>query len=472
MKPLAILFVKERYNRYSLAALTGALESAPGSFIPEIRLAAPMDVPDALDGMRHEFGQVILACSFHTANVPEVAGRVGRWRKQVDRSGWAVRLLAGGAHATGDPYTTLRIGFHLVLRGEGETTLPELCRRLAVGESLDDLPGLARLTETGLVANPLPPPHQLDDFAPYSERHRLFAPLEISRGCPCSCRFCQTPQLMGRRMRHRSLPEIERWIRIMRGRGMHDLRFISPNAFAYGSRDGRTPDPEVVERLLRLAADVFGRAEVYFGSYPSEVRPDSVTDELVRLVRRFAINDNLVIGAQTGSERLLRKLRRGHTLTDVFRAVEIAVAHGFRPYVDFIFALPDETESDRQDTRRAMAELSRLGAVIHTHTFMPLPGTPLQDAVPREVDPETRELLRHTEGGNLCGEWERQEKKARQTYLFLQRLRAIVPEPDPPNPIAGYPSACRQPATAGLADGDQSHAGPSPGNAADQSVLM
>jgi len=424
MKPLAILFVREKYNRYSLAALTGALESATHAFIPEIRFGAPADVPHLLAGMVREFAQVMVACSFHTTNVPEVAGRVGRWRKQIDRAGWPVRLLAGGAHATGDPGTTLRLGFHLALRGEGETTLPEFCRRLAVGEPLDDLPGLASLTESGLRANPLPPPHELDDFAPYSERHRLFAPLEISRGCPGGCQFCQTPQLMGRRMRHRSLPEIERWLRIMRGRGMRDLRFISPNAFAYGSRDGRTPDPEAVERLLRLAAGVFGREEVYFGSYPSEVRPDSVTDELVRLVRRFAINDNLVMGAQTGSERLLRQLRRGHTLADVFRAVEIAVAHGFRPYVDFIFALPDETESDRQDTRRAMAELSRLGAVIHTHTFMPLPGTPLQNTVPREVDPETRELLRHTEGGNLCGEWERQEKKAQQTYLFLAKLRA------------------------------------------------
>ncbi len=174
----------------------------------------------------------------------------------------------------------------------------------------------------------------------------------------------------------------------MRRHELTDLRFVSTNAFAWGSADGQTPNPAGIEALLNALGGIFDKGRIYFGSFPSEVRPDSVTLELAAMVRRLAGNDNVVIGAQSGSDRMLERLRRGHDVAQVVRAVEILRNAGFRVYVDFIFALPGEREEDQRLTRVLMRRVSDLGAIVHGHAFLPLPGTPLHRAQPGRVDAE------------------------------------------------------------------------------------
>jgi radical SAM superfamily enzyme YgiQ (UPF0313 family) len=154
---------------------------------------------------------------------------------------------------------------------------------------------------------------------------------------------------------------------------------------------------------------------VYFGTFPSEVGPETVTPEVVALVRRHCGNDNLIFGAQTGSDRLLHALRRNHTVGDVYRAAEVIVRGGLTPVVDLIFGLPGERAEDVAATLRLMEDLVALGAVLHTHTFMPLPGTPLEHAPPGRVDPALHPLLdRLASEGHQIGQWRKQEALARQ----------------------------------------------------------
>ena len=84
--------------------------------------------------------------------------------------------------------------------------------------------------------------------------------VEIYRGCPFACGFCQTPHIFGHCMRHRSLDEI-----IMYAHRHEQVRFVTPNAFAYGS-DGIHPRFDKVERLMEKI-----QAPLYFGTFPSEV---------------------------------------------------------------------------------------------------------------------------------------------------------------------------------------------------------
>ena len=111
----------------------------------------------------------------------------------------------------------------------------------------------------------------LDRYPPF--RPPLLGPIEISRGCPWNCAYCQTPALFGHRMRHRSVDAICKYDKFY-----EDKRLVSPNAFAYGS-DGIKPDPGAVERLLKNLS-----GDIYFGTFPSEVRPEFVTPEMVGLV--------------------------------------------------------------------------------------------------------------------------------------------------------------------------------------------
>jgi radical SAM superfamily enzyme YgiQ (UPF0313 family) len=89
-----------------------------------------------------------------------------------------------------------------------------------------------------------------------------------------------------------------------------------------------------------------------------------------------------------------------------------------------IFGLPGETAEDRRLTLRMMDHLTARGARIHSHTFMPLAGTPLAAAPPGRVDGETRNVLGRLAGeGKQFGSWARQEKLGRDLASFRARRR-------------------------------------------------
>jgi len=266
-------------------------------------------------------------------------------------------------------------------------------------------------------------PVDLDRVLPSSVGYRRFGPLEITRGCPWTCRYCQTPYLFGSLRRHRSVETVLRYAEMGKRQGLRDLRFVTPDAFAYGS-EGKHPNLEALEILLKAVGEIYGKERVYLGSFPSEVRPDTVSEEAVELVTTYATNDNLVIGAQSGSDGVLDLMHRGHRVEDVYRAVEIVTRAGLIANVDVIFGLPGETAADAKLTLNMMDLLTAMGARIHSHTFMPLAGTPLADAPPGVVDRETRNALGRLAGeGKQFGSWAQQERLGRELVRFRARRR-------------------------------------------------
>ncbi|MFQ5344317.1 MAG: TIGR04013 family B12-binding domain/radical SAM domain-containing protein, partial [Anaerolineae bacterium] len=415
MKDL-VVFVIEGYNRYSIAALAGLLDQE----MPDLPLAFLQNRPrlgrevrELAEGHR----RVVLAFSFMTPQLPEILTALENLDPRPDN----VMLVAGGPHASGDPLGTLQLGFDVVVLGEGEHTFPELLHRIFAEELFDrfdgaqytDVAGIAFLTAAEgngtlrLVRTPRRPWTDLNGYPPFSLKHRKLAAIEITRGCPWACSFCQTPFFLGGRMRYRTVEQIVYWLRRAKEEvGMRYARFISADCFCYGSPDGRTPDLESVERLLYEVSHLMGKENTFFGSFPSEVRPNSVSREGIALIRKYCANDNVVIGAQSGSPRMLELIRRGHTIEDVFRASEIIVAAGLKCLVDFIFGLPGETPADRELTLAAIQRLTAMGATINSHFFMPLPGTPLANSQPGAPDAETLLFLeRLTSDRQELGRW-------------------------------------------------------------------
>jgi B12-binding domain/radical SAM domain protein len=320
--------------------------------------------------------------------------------------------VAGGPHPTADPGGTIGLGFDFAALGEGEGTLVALLTRIAGGEDARG-PGLAWRQEGALLRGSVPPPVDLDTVPPFPGRLRRLGPIEITRGCAHACRFCQTTHLHGGRVRHRSAGRIAEAAREVVRRGGRDVRFVSPSALEWGSRDGM-PRLEAIEELLRRVREAAGdEARIWFGTFPSEVRPEHVSPEALGLLRRHVANDHLAIGGQSGSEALLRACHRGHGVEEVRRAVRLAVEAGFRAKVDLIFGLPGETQEDAAATRTLAAELAGWGADIHAHAFLPLPGTPWEGAEPGIIDARTRELLERLSGaGRSTGPWRRQQALA------------------------------------------------------------
>jgi radical SAM superfamily enzyme YgiQ (UPF0313 family) len=368
--------------------------------------------------------------------------------------------IAGGPHPTADPEGTLRLGFDVVVRGEGEATLLDLLRTAAASLGRGDLRpvsllaselplsavhGIAFLGPSGeAVRTARREPIDLDVFPPFpvpelrarelppavtagagvtsAGRIRRIGPIEITRGCPFACGFCQTSHLMGTHPRHRSVETIARYAGVIARRKPCDVRVITPNAFSYGSPDGKTLNLPALESLLAAMRETLGSdGRLFFGTFPSEVRPEHVTRDTVDLMKRYADNDYLIIGAQSGSEKVLERCGRGHGVAEIFTAASLVTGAGLKAHVDFIFGLPGETPEELKSTIRVMRELAAMGALVHAHTFLPLPQTRFAKEPPGRVPGRLRPVMKElARTGVLYGTWRQQEVEAERIASHLR----------------------------------------------------
>lgn len=410
-RPVELILHYRRSARCALNVLAGAVAFHPRTgAIPLTVARSVAELESALRASLAAGRRPVVAWSFYTAAFGEVA----RELESVRRAGAGdVLHVAGGPHASAEPAAVLSAGFGLAAIGEGEGTLPAL---LAAVEGATDpraVPGLAWLDGGALRTSGRAAPVDLDRVPALSERLDRINPIEITRGCAWGCRFCQTPFLFRVRWRHRSIAAVREAVRYMRRSGARDVRFLTPSALSYGAAD-REPSLDAVEALLAGVREEAGPdMRIFLGSFPSELRPEHVSARALAILRTHCHNRTVILGAQTGSDRTLRALGRGHDAEAAERAVALAVEAGFEPWVDYVFGFPGEEAADRAATRRQLERVAAMGARVHAHAFMPLPGTPWADAEPGEVDPETERLLeRLASRGRAHGPWRTQREIA------------------------------------------------------------
>ncbi len=391
-KPLLILRL-QTHNIVSFGALLGA---CPNTLLDRFevvlwRIREPL--PPTL-GKR----PAMIAFSFM---MPHVEG--ARKDVQMIRSGYSESrhppfLVAGGTQVTADPEGSLAVGFDAVLPGEGENSFPRLLESWSEG-----------LEISGIL--PSPGRTVLDDFPGFHPLIGYLPPIEMSRGCRYGCAYCVVPFLYGGTIRHRSVKKIleiaSEYLKLNERR--RRVKFLASNAFAYGSEDGHTPNLEAISSLLHGLREV-GVREISLGSFPGEVRPDFVTREVLEIVKPFITNRTIVMGVQSGSDRALRSMGRGHSREQAVEAIRLLREFGYTPHVDFIIGLPGETQKDQLELLTFMEELVNTYSIrIHMHTFMPLPGARWGDKVAAAIRPVARERLKALSRAKvLDGWWENQ----------------------------------------------------------------
>ncbi|MHA1961747.1 MAG: TIGR04013 family B12-binding domain/radical SAM domain-containing protein [Candidatus Thorarchaeota archaeon] len=406
----SLVFRAHSTSRYSVAALLGAIQS--DSRLSELVLEAPLRNFEDTVSKCSKTGRTAVAFSVMSTQEGRIREEVRRLR--VD-SGKELILIAGGPHASARPADLLDIGFDYVIVGEGERALSELLFRLMNDTNPEGIQGVIS-KET--IEHPLPqtlPRIALDDYPPYALEMNVVGPIEVTRGCPYACKFCCTPFLTGGRVRHRSTESVVHWLnRAVKERGFRRTWFLSPNALCYGGK-GRTLEAEKLERLLAASTAIEGLEEVFFGSFPSEVRPDFVTNDVLEMMRHFVANDTLQIGVQAGSDHVLKMSNRGHTVEEGMNAVRAALDNSFIPHVDMIFGLPGERESDLRASLDLCHSLDEMGATVHGHVFMPLPGSAFENMPAGILNQETRRVLGEmARRGVLTGSWSNQETLAKE----------------------------------------------------------
>lgn len=389
---MRILFRLTRNNRYSIIPLLAALEK----YAPEIEVEVIRNLENIPSILRED---TVVAYSFTSMDLEKIFEEI-----EILKENDCI-LIAGGAHPSAMPFETLKIGFDYVFTGDGEENLLRFVKGERPVNRIFD--GLSKRID-------------LNRYPMFSVKKKLFMPFEITRGCPFACAYCQTPRLAGRKVRHRTVENLIEYAKLGIENGKYIGRFITPNAFGYGSFNGVTPDLEAIEKLLKSFKDL-GMKEIYFGTFPSDVRPESVSRDVLKLVAKYCSNRSIVLGVQSGSDRILKIINRGHDVETAEKAIKTIKDSGFTPHVDFIFGFPFETKDDINRTFDFIDKIiEKYDAKIHSHTFMPLPGTPLAKVGAGKLTPEVRKRIgRYALIGKLDGYWHNQE-------LIASKLEKLI----------------------------------------------
>jgi threonylcarbamoyladenosine tRNA methylthiotransferase CDKAL1 len=194
--------------------------------------------------------------------------------------------------------------------------------------------------------------------------------VEIASGCMSECTFCQTKLAKGW-LRSYRMGDIMRQIRsdVVEG-GCREVWLTSTDNGCYGRDIGS----DLVE-LLKTCCSIEGDFKIRLGM----MNPMYLPEMLNRLVEVFHENDKLFkflhIPVESGSNRVLRKMKRGHTARTFLDAVQ-----SFRKKIpkmtistDVIVGFPTETEGDFQATLDLLEKAEP--DIVNSSRYGARPGT-------------------------------------------------------------------------------------------------
>lgn len=236
--------------------------------------------------------------------------------------------------------------------------------------------------------------------------------LTVMRGCDLNCTFCIVPRVRGR-VRSRPIAELVREARWMVAGGARVITLLGQTVNAYGE-DLPGPGPGEAEGLGRAGrpalADLLYALQELDGLERIRLitlHPSYVTVALARAIAECPKVDRfLPLPAQSGSDEVLRRMRRGYT-TDLYRR-RVAILKEWVPDLelgsDWIVGFPGETPADFEATLAFLREIETVQNYVFQYS--PRPETrayDLSDDVPLEAKKERNQaLLRLSEQVSLA----------------------------------------------------------------------
>jgi radical SAM superfamily enzyme YgiQ (UPF0313 family) len=296
-------------------------------------------------------------------------------------------LVAGGEHVTALTEYSLRDcpQMDFCVRGEGEHSFWELLESLSPDGGSEPTGGIGFLDETGAYRQlgTLPRVREIDSipwpewpdgymekfwaagksYGPQTDRDM---PLTFSRGCPFQCTFCSNPNMWTTRYVLRStddvVAEVESYVKRydITGVQLYDLTAITKKAWA-----------------IELFGKMMERGIKVRWAFPSGTRSEALDEETLTLLKRAGCN-YLAFAPESGSPRMLEKLKKRIHLDRITAAIRTAVRIGLVVRVNIVIGFPGETRTYLYKTLWYGIKLSALGAdEIQPNLYSPYPGSEL-----------------------------------------------------------------------------------------------
>jgi radical SAM superfamily enzyme YgiQ (UPF0313 family) len=277
-------------------------------------------------------------------------------------------------------------GADFVILGEAEHTLLELIHHLKNGDDdYNSIMGLAYMGEEKIIktnARPvlkdldsLPlPAWDLVDINNYREtwlKHAGYFSINMSttRGCPFKCNWCAKP-IYGNRYNSRSPQHVVSEIKLLKQNYNIDHIWFCDDIFGL--------KPGWVLEFARLL-----QQEKINIRFKIQSRADLLTEE--KLVTALAQSgcENIWIGAESGSQKVLDAMDKGITIQQIQTATGLMKKHSINPSFFIQFGYPGETKADIRLTIDMINKL--LPFEIGISVSYPLPGTGFYEKVKAEL---------------------------------------------------------------------------------------
>jgi radical SAM superfamily enzyme YgiQ (UPF0313 family) len=319
---------------------------------------------------------------------------------------------------------------NFICRGDGEQLILDLAERL---DDPEDIGGITWVKDGQVVQNPQRPMERHLDQWPFPDRESLpldfiesmpldvpavlsmerFTTMQTSRGCPWPCVFCDIPIFNEGKWRSRSPQHVVDEFKYLQELGYGSVYFVDDHFLL---------QPKRIEAICKGINE--NNITIQWGC---EGRVDSVAQHLFPAMAKAHCR-TLMFGVESGSQKILNRLKKEQTLKEVETAVTnakqagIEIVHGF-----FVVGNPDETVEDMKATFDFASTLP-----LDTFGFNRLcvyRGTPLwQEYVKRGLVSEVTDWYKYFKCSEidptcLPGEVINDERRAGLRRLFLYKLR-------------------------------------------------
>lgn len=293
----------------------------------------------------------LVGVSCYTHNYPH-ALKILRAAKEQEK-----KIVIGGPHANPLFKEVLMDGFDYVVRGEGEIPVMNLLKKTG------DMSGLAYMDRGVPKASYVSRIKDLDTL-PHPARDLLEldsysfpGAIATTRGCASHCIYCSSRNQLGG-LRMRGVGSLQSEIEDLIERGLSSFFVIDPN-FAFD----RARTISFCEMVKPFEMEWY-----------TELRLDHMDPGLIK---EMASSGCRVVrfGIESGSQRVLDRIRKGISLKDLERTLTDFKTNGIVPVCGFMIGHPGETRADFDSTVKIMKKIVKLGGESTLSIQTPYPGT-------------------------------------------------------------------------------------------------
>ncbi len=261
-----------------------------------------------------------------------------------------VKIFVGGPHPSILPGVVEKEScFDCIVRGEGEVTFPRLIRDLA-DQGLE----IPRIVQGEKLENLDESPWADRNLFSYMEAPAFpffkppFVTLIAGRGCQYNCNFCQPSEriIFGKKVRRRSVKSV-----------IDELKFLEKQ-YSFNSwmihDDCITEDRAWVEEFC-AAYKSSGFTQPFFGHSRADIickNPDMVEMLADAGMQMF------IVGFESGSDRVLKYLRKGCTRAQNLEAARILKAYKIKIWANYMLGIPTETNDEIMETYSMLKQIA------------------------------------------------------------------------------------------------------------------